>query len=430
VRVGFLVLGVLAVACSTGGGATALSSPSLGSAGTDASADASTTHDGGDDDDDADGDSSDGGVETGGTPGPGCNNGVVEPGELCLFEPLYTDGIPGALSITVDDFDGDTHDDLAVLAAMQGAVYVLFGGGDGNFLFDQYYDVGSEPVAVVAGAFDALTLPDLVTTNGGDGSLSVLVNTGIGEFGAAPVVTVPTAPTLVAAADFNNDGLSDLALAHGDAMGRVSILLGSGTGLVAASELVLAGGDALGLAAADVDGNGLLDLVVGIGGVNEVAILGGDGLGAFAETTRVPSGGEYPIAIGTADLDGDGSPEILVGNGFPDEVVLGNLQVVDHDGTSWFAKQLVLTEGAGALDFGDFDADGDDDVVLTTRAGGSVQVFINDGAAALGPPETFPLAAPAEPFGVVAADFDDNGAWDIAVADPLGNRIAIFVARP
>jgi hypothetical protein len=426
VRVGSSLALVVLVACSSGGTTNAVGTPMLGSASTQPDDDSSSG--------DPESESSGGGggneaSTTGAAPPPGCKNGVVEVGELCFFELLYTEGIPGASWIVSTSFDGDAHEDLAVAAQMQGAVYVLFGDGEGNFLFDVFYEVGTDAAIVATGALDGWALPDLVTANRGDSSLSVLLNDGTGQFGAATSIGVYAAPSMLLASDFTNDGLTDLAVAHDDDMARVTIMLGSDAGLTQAGVLAITGGDAIGITADDVDGDAIVDLVLGLEVANEVVVMKGDGAGGFIENARAPSGGEYPLAVRTLDLDGDGGPEIVVANAFPSEAGVGNLQIIEHDGVAWTAGQLVLTEGAGALDFGDFDADSDPDVVLSTGAGGSVQVFVNDGAGALGVPETFVLDPAGEPFGVLAADFDENGAWDIAAADPTGSRLAILMSE-
>ncbi len=427
-RVGFIVvLESILVACSSGAGSGA-GVPTPGSLGSQGSEEGSSSTRADDDEEVGGNDTSSGNVETTASPSPGCTNGIVEPGELCFFEPIYTDGIPGATWVSSTDFDADGNLDLAIVARKQGAVYVLFGDGTGKLFYDQFYDVGPQPTVAAIGAFDVGTFPDLVTANVGDGSLSVLVNGGTGQFAAPTPVSLVAAPTLVAVADFDADGFSDLAVAHDDDMAQVSLLRSSDGGLTQSGTVAVTGGKPLGVTAADVDGDGIVDLVVGIDVSNEVAILHGDGLGGFSETARFPSGGEYPIALRVIDLDANGTPEILVGNRFPAEEKLGNLQVAAFDGFGWVSSQLLLTEGAGAIDVGDFDADGDFDVVLTTLQGGSVQVFVNEGMSMLSPGQTYALTAPAEPLGVVAADFDGNGAWDFVVADPMNDRIALFVA--
>src|SRR5688572_8071268 len=254
VRVGSSLGLVLIVACSSGGTTNGIGTPMLGSAGTEPNDESSSG--------DPESESSGGGNEestTGAAPPPGCMNGVVEVGELCFFELLYTDGIPGASWLVSTSFDGDAHEDLAVAAQMQGAVYVLFGDGEGNFLFDAFYEVGTDAAIVATGALDGWTLPDLVTANRGDSSLSVLLNAGTGQFSAATSVGVYAAPSMLIAADFTNDGLTDLAVAHDDDMARVTIMLGSDTGLTQAGVLAITGGDAIGITADDVDGDAIVD---------------------------------------------------------------------------------------------------------------------------------------------------------------------------
>jgi len=91
------------------------------------------------------------------------------------------------------------------------------------------------------------------------------------------------------------------------------------------------------------------------------------------------------LGVATADVDGDGWIDIIVANdGEPDFLWLNQ-----RNGTlreSGLAAGLALTgegkaEASMGVDAGDFDNDGDEDVVVTELTGQGTNLFVNDGAA-------------------------------------------------
>jgi hypothetical protein len=104
------------------------------------------------------------------------------------------------------------------------------GIGDGSFLPQTVFTVGSEPQSVAVADFNGDGHPDLAVSNSDDRTVSVLLGTGTGSFG--PQSTLAAGPGFdvveggteaVAVGDFNGDGRPDLAVTDDDL--SVSILL-------------------------------------------------------------------------------------------------------------------------------------------------------------------------------------------------------------
>lgn len=217
----------------------------------------------------------------------------------------------------------------------------------------------------------------------------------------------------VATGDVDNDGFVDLYLTGFDGC-RLYRNRGDGTfaDITAPSGAGNPGGFAVSAAFVDIDRDGWLDLYV----ANNVTyrldhpavcpnpagapdycppqIYGGladrfyrnTGRGRFEDATRraLPGLRARPgLGVATADVDGDGWIDIVVANdGEPDL-----LWINQRNGTlveRGLAAGLALTgegraEASMGVDAGDFDNDGDEDIVVTELTGQGTNVFANDG---------------------------------------------------
>ena len=137
--------------------------------------------------------------------------------------------------------------------------------------------------------------------------------------------------------------------------------------------------------------------------------------------------GQSPSALKSADIDNDGDSDIVVAqqnfsNGF---VVLKNLK------KGFYASPVKYNSTGASKDIvvADFNNDGFKDVALTNTGqsfdGNTVSVFINRGNGAFKKPENFVVGR--GPVGIVAADFDNDGDIDIAVANYRANNGTVSV---
>jgi hypothetical protein len=146
--------------------------------------------------------------------------------------------------------------------------------------------------------------------------------------------------------------------------------------------------------------------------------------GTFTDVTAAAGmAAEFGPALGVsaADFNGDGWPDLYVANdGQPNQ-----LWINQRDGTfrntALLAGAAVGEEGkpksSMGVDAGDFDNDGDDDLIVTTLTGQGADVYVNDGhgvfeeqsARAGVRVPTLPLTG----FGVGWVDIDNDGWLDI-----------------
>jgi hypothetical protein len=218
----------------------------------------------------------------------------------------------------------------------------------------------------------------------------------------------------VAAGDIDNDGWVDLYITN---FGPCQMLHNNGDGtftdVTRRSGTDNEPGFAVSAAFVDYDRDGWLDLYVGNNVTYSLAnetvcpnpagapdycppqIYGGRpdrlyrnlGHGRFADVTASALvGGKFGPALGvsTADFNGDGWIDIYVANDGEDDLLWLN----QHDGTfkeTGLAAGIAVTaegkaEASMGVDAGDFDNDGDEDVVVAELTSQGTNLFVNDGS--------------------------------------------------
>ena len=223
-----------------------------------------------------------------------------------------TDGIHGIepVAMVAGDFFGDGHLDLATLDNYSDDVTVLRGDGQGNFQIDGSYSIvadavdqasnfGLRPIALVAEDFNGDTHLDLAVASQSYyfGDVTVLLNDGHGAFQVNPLITTLAAePLTLVAGDFTGDGKLDLAISsYMDAYpnpiaNNVTVLMGNGGGNFSQTSATYPVGNVpASLVTGDFNGDGHLDLVAANAGSANVTTLLGTGTGSFLSPVLAPS---------------------------------------------------------------------------------------------------------------------------------------------
>jgi enediyne biosynthesis protein E4 len=255
----------------------------------------------------------------------------------------------------------------------------------------------------------------------------------------------------VATGDVDNDGFVDLYLTN---FGGSQLYRNNGNGTFAdiTAQSGTANQPGFGVSAAflDYDRDGALDLYVGnnvnypgldketvcpnpagardycppqiYGGLRD-RLYHNDGKGHFTDVTAKALIGLKPapaLGVSTADFDGDGWIDIYVANDGDDNMLWLN----QKNGTF---REVALTSGAAVtaegkaeasmgVDAGDYDNDGDEDLVMTELTSQGFNLYVNDGAArfrdqgavsGLGPAST-----PYTGWGTALFDYDNDGWLD------------------
>jgi type II secretory pathway component GspD/PulD (secretin) len=328
------------------------------------------------------------------------------------------------------------------------------------------FNVGNNPVALVAGTFTGGTLPELAVVNKNDNSITILLNQDSGNFtqqGNSPFVLAKneTAPVAIAAATFgntivNSSGVTvapvDLVIANSTS-NNVTVLLGNGNGTFteATGSPYAVGSDPSAVVVADFNGDGNPDFAVTNKGDNTISVFKGDGKGGFTQfpaspfaltnTTTISEKG--PVAMATANFrnatlrtssntTNASEADLAVVNQTTNNVAI-LLGSVDSNGNLHFTEAtnspIAVGQSPVAIATGDLNTDGVADLAVVNQTDNTVSILLGssnaDGTFSAAPGSPLPTAT--TPAGIVIANFTGGNAGDLAVTNQGTGTLGIYV---
>ncbi len=324
------------------------------------------------------------------------------------------------------DFNRDGKLDLVVTnetcplsKICDGSVSILLGNGDGMFQAHVDFASGRHPRFVTTADFN------------GDGKLDVAVNGSIflgnGDGTLQPHAEPTNGLGGLIAADFNGDGKPDLAMT-GFSPG-VAVALGNGDGTFTAAAgfftAALGGGSGvtLGVTTADFNGDGKLDLAVAnTGGCcpfgNTASVLLGNGDGTFGgKKVDLQSGGS---AATKGDFNRDGKLDVATNNG----VSLSN-----GDGTFQSPLGFATGNGVAAVTAADFNEDGVLDLATANRTDSTVSILLGNGDGTFQPHVDYPVTPNGQPVAIALGDFNGDGNVDVLTANNATHFISVLLGK-
>jgi len=272
------------------------------------------------------------------------------------------------------------------------------------------YAAQTSALNVIDGDFRGNGTLDLVTSNYSSGAISVFLGNADGTF--QPQVTYNTGATKsegMAVGDVNNDGKLDIVVGHNGLNSTVTLLLGNGDGTFQPGVGVAGGTCLLSPELADVNGDGNLDLIAGNYCGEGITIALGNGDGTFQTPTTIATSLGSVSNVALADLNGDGIPDLIAICDSTNQVaaLLGN-----GDGT-FQDPQVYPATSPGGVAVGDFNDDGNLDVVVISSpsgSSGSVSLYLGNGDGTLQNPITVTTGGY---YAVSVGDFNSDGKLDI-----------------
>ncbi len=372
------------------------------------------------------------------------------------------------------------------LIGANGVAHVFLNDGSGDFDAGPTLLAPRSVSDVLAADFDDDGVVDLALHGlswdslGGEETAAVRIHRGAGDgtFAAGGEIVQNTYAGRIVAADFDADGRTDVAIAAGwnaDPDTEPNSIVASVHLRRSALEYAeprhwLVGGETTrALLAHDFDGDGLPELAVGAEYLGRLTVLANRGGGAFAAPIVDSVSTDRGVSrLVPGDLDGDGRDEFVAVYWSVEEVSVlrrrggDGLVTVQDIAVAGFARSVLLTtvdadpwldavlattsglyllrgRGDGRLSppevvletedlvhtvTGDFDGDGDTDIVATVVA--TLALFEGDGAGGFAPPVTV-WERDRWPTSLVAADVNGDGMTDLAAARFTDNRTRLEV---
>lgn len=333
------------------------------------------------------------------------------------------------------DFNNDGFEDLFVTNSWtNGNNFLLRNNGDGTFtkITDQIpANDGGNSNGCTWGDVDNDGDVDLFVANVNDQNNFLYINNGGGNFSKiinSPASTDGGWSYTGNWADFNNDGWLDLFV--GNYKEQINFLyLNEGNGTlkrIFIDPITTDQKSTQGCAWFDYDNDGDLDLYVANLGVND--FYRNDGNLKFTKITDIEPAKHQDNSFGcsTGDYDNDGYIDIFVANWWGKNALYRNL----GNGSFEKIKGKTITEeslNSEGSSWGDFDNDGDLDLIVTND--GDNSVFENRNNEFIKLTDLIVANDSSNSNGVTWNDFDNDGDLDLFIANG-GNQPNLLYTNP
>jgi len=236
---------------------------------------------------------------------------------------------------------------------------------------------------------------------------------------------VGAAPSDVATGDLNQDSKPDI-VASTSAGISVLLAVGDGTFQKSVDYEIGGSGGATAPAISDFNNDGKLDVIV-LGPAGQFSLFQGNGDGTLQTAVHFSLPATHTgRCLAVADFNGDGIPDVAVGATAITQNVL-DIFFGMGDGNFQAPKQFLFLGQPTSMVVTDFNGDGRQDVAFaTTDSESEVAVFVNSGDGNFRPPIYFG-SSNGFTTGIAAADFNNDGSTDIAVASTgFSGNVTIF----
>ena len=339
-----------------------------------------------------------------------------------------TDDQINSWSASWADYNNDGYDDLFVTTYDENqANYLYKNNGDGSFTRITTGDIATDKASSLAaswadynndGYIDLFVANNIgsynfLYKNNGDGTFSKITN--------SPVVTEGIYCHSASWADYDNDGYVDLFVAEYFPTKTNHLFHNKGDGTfttVEGNPVVTDAGHSIGAAWGDYNNDGLIDLFVPNTNGDKNYLYKNIGNGQFVKVDEnVLSTPSKSVGCSWADYNNDGYLDLFITNaGEEDNFLYKN----NGDGT--FTK---ITTGDIVNDGGnshgscwiDIENDGDLDLYVTNDQDGDNFMYKNNGDGTFTKLENDLTTVGGNSFGVAKADYDNDGDYDLFVAN-------------
>src|ERR1700733_4573693 len=189
--------------------------------------------------------------------------------------------------------------------------------------------------------------------------------------------------------------------------------------------------------AADFNGDGIPDLAVLNSAPNSIRIFLGKGDGTFTPGDTIFQIGNTPCInqfeasncnLSVGDFNHDGNADLVATSGYDNTVIV----LLGHgDGTFSPANGSPITVGnfPEAVKIGDFNEDGLQDLAVANAKDNTISILLGNGDGTFTAATGSPIPVGSFPFFLAVADFDGNGTADVAVSNDQDNTVSILLGK-
>jgi len=203
---------------------------------------------------------------------------------------------------------------------------------------------------------------------------------------------------------------------------NVSVFLGNGDGsFQPAANYGTASGPKF-AAVADLDGDGDNDMAVSCD-LNIATILFNNGDGTFQPPVLIPAEGCQNITA--SDLDNDNDMDLITASYVHPNPGYACVMLNNGDGTFGAPVYYLATRVPHAVYAADFDDDGDNDLALANRDAGDISVLLNNGDATFEPAINYQTGL--SPSSLLGIDFDGDSDLDLVVANSSSDDVHVML---
>jgi hypothetical protein len=134
--------------------------------------------------------------------------------------------------------------------------------------------------------------------------------------------------------------------------------------------------------------------------------------------------GTNPFSVAVGDFNGDGQQDLVSANR-----VSNNVSVLLGNGAGSFNAATNFAFGSLPIfvAVGDFNGDGKQDLAVANNGSGNVSILLGDGGGGFGAVTDFSVGT--EPRSIAVGDFNGDGRQDLAVANEISNNLSILLGN-
>jgi hypothetical protein len=350
-----------------------------------------------------------------------------------------SDEVSSCWGMAWGDYDNDGFDDLFVPVKTINQPSILYHNNtDGTFTKATTGAIVSDLGAAVSGTwgdYDNDGFIDLFVAYSENSTNKLYHNNGDGTFtsiASNPVVDEGIYTHSAAWADYNKDGYLDIVVSDFHPTDFNFLFLGDGLGgfsIDASSEVSLSATSAVGVAWGDYDNDGDADLfIANTNGENNQLFKNVNGVLIEETLGTVVNDAGHSVGGTWGDCDNDGDLDLYVTNST--EVEPNFFYQNNGDGTflkitdSEIVNYLSNSHGASWIDF---DNDGDLDLMVANNQSNENFLFSNNGDGTFEKLDNAITQDLNESYGSAWSDFDNDGDYDLFVANIGANTNDFFV---